>query len=235
MKCRFFGGDRFLENCMQMRMIWWRGRLGGGKTSGAVGLASWLISEGIAGMQYAAGNFPIDLPEHESGFLFDTVVICDEAWQFLDARRFVTNERSFGAFARKTNSIWLFPSVYAVDKRVRPIHCEREIRFTVVPGELWVYKWGVDLGYTQESGRFMLWRPGALFSMFDTDFVPDGDGYLGERAVLTVEYLRLLKSQGKDYGREYRDTAKEQLGSLEANPGRAGDWAGSWAFATDAG
>ena len=47
--------------------------------------------------------------------------IFDEAWTTVDARDSLVNDRSYGAYARKIESYWLFPSVHPVDKRLRPL------------------------------------------------------------------------------------------------------------------
>jgi len=164
------GVGRFLDNAVVFRNIWFRGRLGGGKTLGSVAFASHLIKQGV--YKYALANMPLALPAPPDGFLYDCVVIYDEAWVDMDARSFMSNPRQYGAFARKLRTCWFYPSVFGVDKRLRPVWVERKWMIDFFPGQLWVYKWGVDLGYSSDEGVFFLWRPSAYFKLYDHSYIP---------------------------------------------------------------
>lgn len=182
----FFHAADFIENVLLFRVCWFRGRLGGGKTSGCVALAYELMRMRV--VDGCVSNFPTVLPPYlrrDDGTLFDRVVIFDEAWQMLDSRRSLVNANEYGAFARKMNAYWLFPSVHPVDKRVRSVTVWRSA--TLFNDTVWVYRWMLDLDYTDDDGGwFLIIHPGEYFDMFDTRFVPLDDGGVLQRYQRTL-------------------------------------------------
>lgn len=139
-------------------------------------------------------------------------LLYDEAWQQLDNRTSMTNNRAYGAFARKFDTYWIFPSVLGLDKRVSYLAVEREARIWIpligslfeelrkIPGlsklvagpakwlseEMWRYRWVLNLGYAEDSGTFWLMNPSEYFLHYDTSYVPITDGGIAELWVRTV-------------------------------------------------
>lgn len=202
----FLSSARFFENLGFFRGLWARGRLGGGKTLVCVAIGHEFVTNEVLGCQYCFTNFPCVLPkpprdDRGNYQLFHTVCIFDESWSMIDARDFQKNERVYGAYARKLGNVVLYPSVHSIDKRARVMYCERIARLDMIPGGLWVYKWGVDLGYVSDQGLFMLWKPDTYFPMYDSSFIPDGDYGLSGSWHGTIE------------------TAKQRQGAVEVSAG----------------
>lgn len=93
----------------------------------------------------------------------------------LDRRSFMSNPRNYGAFARKMDTIWLFPSVHPIDSRLSMFYCERTSIYTIpIFGQIWRYRWGMDTSYARISGAFWF-RPQSYFGIFDTKYIPTSD------------------------------------------------------------
>jgi hypothetical protein len=164
----FQGESQFFEDVVAWRSVWFKGRLGGGKTLAAVAVAKWLIDAKLADGVWT--NFPCRLPASKS--LFRTVFIVDEAWQFLDSRTWMTNAQNlYGAWARHMGSFWLFPSIFPPDNRVRLVTVERSLQLIVSPWPLWWYKYETLSG---DSGGFRL-RPDHVWPWYMSG-IPETDG-----------------------------------------------------------
>lgn len=180
----FVAASEFLINFLSWRTLWIAGRLGGGKTLLAIALADWLIRHGHATGLIA--NFPHALKmhnwreAHEDGLrrgIRGAVVIFDEAWQLLDRRTFMNNDRSYGAYARKLETFWILPSVIPIDTRLSLLRVRREWAISTPAGGLWVYQWLLATGDGPPAGgRFGLFRPERYFGMYDTRYIPTDDG-----------------------------------------------------------
>ena len=79
----------------------------------------------------------------------------------------------YSMWARKSNSVYLYPSVNAVDKRVRNLEVLRVFAIDLLPRQLWIYHWQSTY---KEKGYFLLYNPEKYFGLYDTKFVPTGDG-----------------------------------------------------------
>lgn len=115
--------DQLLEYLSLYRLLTFTGRLGFGKTAFSVIIAKRLLEAGL--VDGAVTNFPTILPAHirqDDGLMYNRVQIRDEAWLNYDARSSMTNNlMTVAAFLRKWGCYGLFPSVHAVDRRLRPI------------------------------------------------------------------------------------------------------------------
>jgi hypothetical protein len=179
----FIAAGEFLINFLSWRTLWIAGRLGGGKTLLAIALADWLIKN-----RHSTGliaNFPHALPMHDwrpahgDGLrrgIRGATIIFDEAWQLLDSRTAIANDRSYGAYARKLETFWIFPSVIPIDKRLSLLRVRRDWIIATPAGGLWVYRWLLVTGDGEPAGgRFALWRPEAYYGMYDTKYIPTDD------------------------------------------------------------
>ncbi|MCX7861325.1 MAG: hypothetical protein N2385_14635, partial [Chloroflexus sp.] len=179
----FIWAGEFLANFLSWRTLWIGGRLGGGKTLLAVALADWLIKTHAA--RGLIANFPSALPPHpwrepaarhpRRGGIRGAAIIFDEAWQLLDRRSYMSNDRSYGAFARKLETFWLLPSVIPIDVRLSLLSCRREWQIATPLGNLWLYRWRLEAQPPAE-GRFGLWRPERYYGSYDTKYIPVDDG-----------------------------------------------------------
>lgn len=202
----FIFSDGFFSSLSVYRLLWIRGRLGGGKTLLAVAVAEELQKRGITLGTIANIPTVLDTPPwrelipYPSGllaprYMIGSCILFDEAWTILDNRRAMSNSRAYGAFARKLESYWIFPSVIPIDKRASFFYVERltRIKIPIVQDiikligkiikplkpfgeELWIYKYGVNLGYTKDEGWFILANPTSYFGKYDTRYVPLDDG-----------------------------------------------------------
>ncbi len=178
--------DEFLYNLLAYRILWIRGRLGGGKTLLAVALAQHLIER--HGMRGVVANFPVALRHHEwrephpDGHprgVRGSVCIWDEAGLFLDRRAWATNDRGVGALLRKLDSVLLLPSVTPPDLRLSYFSVARDLRLSLPGGESWRYVWQLALpGTRPEAGTFWL-MPAPYYGLYDTRYIPvDDAGYM---------------------------------------------------------
>lgn len=207
--------NSFLEYLLLFRFVWVRGTLGSGKTLVSVAIMDHLFRLGM--VKGVVSNFPTVFPPYvgrDDGMVLDRGVIFDEAWTMLDARNsFVNDTKSYGAFARKFRSYWIFPSVFQVDKRMRTLIVQRSGTLPFQKG--WVYRWWVDLDYDNDfpiEGWFVLWNPQRYFGMYDTGYVPVDDGGIELRHLRTEMYL--TDGKGAATGQQMRDYL-EQLAKLE--------------------
>jgi hypothetical protein len=189
----FLGASLFLRTLVGMKVLWLAGRFGGGKTLLSFALGLWLQKQGYTRHIYS--NIPsqvadpVPVPE-PPGFALHSdpetgkpkayaSVIFDEAWILLDAREWNKNvARSIGAFLRKYDIFLLLPSVFSIDKRFRNFYVQRVLNCYAFGLPCYVYKWGLKMGFVDETGFFGLWRPSDYFGTYDHLATPGDDGGL---------------------------------------------------------
>ena len=189
MEFNFWGGSGFLENFVVWRLLSIEGRLGGGKTLLSVALAKWLYEEGYVRGVFA--NFPIDpeyIPDVRS--CVQTAVILDEGWSFSDARSSAKEYKGYGAYFRKLGSWFISPSVYKVDRRMRPVACERAFDLFVI--KAWWYRW---LDVRNSKGQFLFRGYESLFNRYDHRFIPSDDGGILETMKAEIASLSGSRKQ----------------------------------------
>lgn len=164
------------------RTVWFCGRYGGGKTSGALWLADKLIRAGEA--RLIATNFELfkgrelhrydnfDAMMADESFS-DCVMIYDESHMHLG--RFAKEERinAYTAYLRKRNLILLLPSVRKLHSEFRDFRIYRYWNGLVFGLPVWLYRYRVDIGMKDaDEGRLVLWFPQRVFSWYDTKARP---------------------------------------------------------------
>ena len=165
----FLNAEAFFESYTQIRDCFITGRKGSGKTLLAFAMAGYALENKF--VQGVFANIPHNYPPAAS--VANAFVIVDESWQFID-NRFSKSTFSFmGAWSRKTNSLWAFPSVYGVDLRVRNLQCERIADINLLPVRAWLYRWTNCWG---DKGHFLMVRPEQYFGTYDTKAIPVDDG-----------------------------------------------------------
>lgn len=200
-------GNEFLENFIAWRLLALEGKLGSGKTLFSVALAKWLYDRGM--VKGVFSNFPIDesyIPYVPS--CINTAVLLDEAWSFADARDSVKGFKGYGAMFRKLGSYLVSPGIYGVDKRMKPVKCERVGDMWVI--KTWHYKWA---DVREQGGSFYFRGYESLFNRYDHRFIPADDGGILE--TMKDEIRALSGSRRQIY---LAGLPEKQLVSPYANP-----------------
>lgn len=203
----FSNADEFLYNLLAYRIVWIRGRLGGGKTLLSVALADEIIKRGFA--RGVIANFPTVLKVHNWRELHEdgkprgvrgSVVIFDEAGLFIDRRTFMKNDRGIGALLRKLDCFLLLPSVTPPDARLSYFSTQRVLANSLTGN--WTFKWTLAIpGAEVETGKFTLIKPQEYYGSYDTRYIPVDDGEyarLWRATVATLGAAKLLQSIDRD-------------------------------------
>jgi hypothetical protein len=222
--------DEFILQLMNVGEVWLAGLKGSGKSLVAVAIAEELIARDV--VSGCISNMPVSLPlpDWRKLLLRDVAIILDEAHHFIDNRRSMFNDKGYGAQTRKLNILWIFPSVYPIDVRMRSMRVQRVSRMSI-PGvrvliqllrhvpvlgwlirrtaidwfgsEIWVYQWDLDLLYTKGQGRFWLVKPEQYYLKFDTSYgSPTDAGILDLFQATMEESLRNDVGEGTFYVNE---------------------------------
>jgi hypothetical protein len=187
----FLMGSSFIENMIAWRTVGIEGRLGGGKTLLSVALAKWLYEHHQ--VRGVFSNFPIDpdyIPYVPS--CINTCVILDEGAEWADARDSAKGHKGYGKYFRKLGSYMLSPSVYAVDRRMRPVTVERNLDLFMLGW--WLYNWKDPRG---AKGWFVFSGFESIFNKYDHRFIPADDG--GILDTMKEEIKQLAGSRRKLY------------------------------------
>lgn len=176
-----------LEYILNYRVINIRGRLGFGKTALACSIAHYLLWEGYVDgvITNFPTVFPISLNGEDDNLLINKCLIFDEAWMFLDSRRSMSNDRSYGAFARKFGNYILFPSVHPVDKRMRAITISPAWKNIITGNDVWEYI--VSSEAEPVKNRFPF-KSNDAWGKYSTEYVPINDGGINQRFKNTMRY-----------------------------------------------
>ena len=200
-------GAAFLENVTAWRTVGIEGRLGGGKTLLSVAIAKWLYETGK--VRGVFSNFPIRqsyIPYIPS--CINTAVVLDEGAEWADARDSAKGHKGYGKYFRKLGSYLLTPSVYSVDRRMRPVTVERDLDLFMFG--LWLYKWHDPRG---QKGSFLMSGFESIFNMYDHRFIPADDG--GVLETLQGEIKQLAGSRRQIL---LLNDRPEQLEDVYVNP-----------------
>ena len=166
--------NQLLEYITLYRIVWIGGRLGFGKTALAFWLARYLLETGLC--DGIISNCPNILPVHidkDDGTLYNRVVVYDEAWNDLDARTSMTNNRAYGAYARKTGTYWVFPSVHPIDRRLRSVEIKPSHTNILTGATIWNYKIADD-EKNPTTGKFSF-KPKEAYGLYSTGYIPIND------------------------------------------------------------
>jgi len=172
---RFIGAGIFVEMVKNFRVLWVRGRYGGGKTSLTVLLSGKLLAEGI--VNQVVSNIPMTFSVPASDPLKDACLVLDEAWMYIEGRNDV---KDYGAFIRKQNDILLLPSVFPVHARFSSFYVTRIFNGYIVGLPVWWYRWTLRDKDIKETGVFGVLHPVAVFGHYPTKYVPGDDGGISE-------------------------------------------------------
>lgn len=178
----FLSASEFLEIFCAFRVCCLSGRFGGGKTALGVALSAWLLASDR--VQYVVSNVPMLYRTPATVPLYNSAILLDEAWQYLESRQDVL---SYAAYLRKFNLYLILPSVFPIHRRLDFFRVQRIFNAFAVGLPAWVYRYDLNSGKISEKGYFAIWRPDALFGTYDTEFVPgDDDGISDALAATSV-------------------------------------------------
>jgi hypothetical protein len=164
-----------MEYIALFRTVWIRGRLGFGKTALATLIAKRLLEDGLA--DGVVTNYPTVLPNHVSGVddgtLLNRVEVWDEAWQDMDARTSMTNDRSVGAYLRRWGTYLILPSVHPVDRRLRAVEIAPSHKNIITGKTIWNFI--VNDGSKEPyQGSFAIDIKQA-YGLYSTSYIPVSD------------------------------------------------------------
>lgn len=193
MESKFYFADGFLYSIPAYKMLWLKGRFGGGKSLLAYACAEWLLAKQdfrflVSNIPSVWGDkandvFPSGLRVMGDEVKLDAVFILDEAGLFM---RFAHQADKFLAFLRKFNVVILAPSVLPVSMLLRTFTVKREYDFSWLGVPAYVYRYKIE----QETGLFTLWRPSTLFGIYSTTATPADDAGLAEMLTEVTKYAR---------------------------------------------
>lgn len=164
-----------LEYISLFRVVWIRGRLGFGKTALATLLAKIMLEDGL--VDGVVTNYPTVLPVSirgpDDGTLINKVQIWDEAWQDLDSRTSMTNDRSVGAYLRRWGCYFIAPSVHPIDRRLRAVEIAPSHKNLFTGKTIWEFRVndGSKEGFT---GTFSVDIKQA-YGLYSTSYIPVSD------------------------------------------------------------
>ncbi len=174
---QFSGEARFLQTYMGVRQVFIGGRMGGGKTLLAFALMMRLLKDGvikgvISNVGHRLTMHPWREPWEEDGkprCLVGAGLVFDEPWTELDNRTSMSNTNIYGAFGRKFESYWAYPSAIQLDSR----QAQLTVRCGIVAVGRRQYEWSYAKGDDIiEEGKFWLKNPAALYGLYDTRAIP---------------------------------------------------------------
>lgn len=198
-----FHDEDFWEVLSSIRTMFVTGRLGSGKT-----LLSFAAGQRAIGIKMSRGVMAnINHRFRRLDTVANAMCVIDEAWQIMDNRYSVDNFSFYGAWSRKTNTVWAFPSVYGVDKRVRGLQVERVVDVAILPVRIWVYRYFSADG---RKGWFGLSYPERFFGTYATKQAPLNDGgALDSLMSLLPEGIELVQ-RGRGKGRVWKTPGSDE-------------------------
>jgi len=176
------------------RVLWIRGRYGGGKKSLAFFIGGKLVAEGYA--DNLVSNIPCTFSSPVSALSRPCAVVLDEAWIYIEGRKDVYD---YAGFVRKFGHYLLLPSVFSIHARLSSFTVQRVFNAYSVGIPLWWYRWNLRDKDVKESGYFGIHNPKAIFGHYPTKFVAGDDGGISN------ELAEISKRAG------FKGTRREQV------------------------
>jgi hypothetical protein len=177
---RWYNVGPFLQLLRAFRVVWLKGRFGGGKTLLSFALAEEFLRRGW--VRYCLSNIgSVWCDRVEDVFLRDTkldaFVIVDEAGQFLRSSVQLDN---YVAYSRMMNLFLILPSVMPVPVRARFMSVIRVWNMQAFGVPFWLYR--CDLNYAGENDKFYfgLWKPREYYGVYDTESFAADDGGMSD-------------------------------------------------------
>ncbi|MEO5351048.1 MAG: hypothetical protein H7836_15605 [Magnetococcus sp. YQC-3] len=174
-KARFIGESTFWGMLQNFRVVWIRGRYGGGKTSLAFLIASKLIAEKT--VDGLVSNIPATFSSSVEFLRRPCVILLDEAWMYVEGRGDVYD---YAGFVRKFDHILLLPSVFSVHARLATFTVQRVFNAYSLGIPIWWYRWNLKDKDVKEHGYFGIQNPKAIFGHYPTKWVAGTDGGISD-------------------------------------------------------
>lgn len=209
--------EPFLYHLRQFRTLWIEGAYGSYKTAFAFRCAYELLS--TYGYKYLLTNTPSVWSDNPDEVNLDannelrTVVILDEAGEFLNLKRETT---SFVTFMRKMDTILIMPSISEVAIRLRKFRCSCIFRGISYGLPMAIFAWRLRVAEDYRRGYVIWWRTNEIYNIYNTQDPPSDDGGL------SGYFDRQLLEFSRRYGREYRKPGRGVL-QVEEGGGQSGD------------
>lgn len=183
--------ETFVNLVEVYRIIWIKGRFGGGKSALAYRIAYELVKKGfckhiLSNIQDVWSSSFEDIQFDENDLL-STVIIADEGGLFL---RYGRDVEEFLTLLRKLNIVLLIPSVLPPSQRVRFFSVQRVMNLNRVGLPMWVYRWTLNYGGEIEKEFFVWYQPSEIFGVFDTKSPPVDDAGISEWLVTKKDEVR---------------------------------------------
>lgn len=181
--------DLFLEYIRLYRSIWFKGRLGGGKTSLAVYVARLFMKSGYKFISNIPAEGAIRIPSPQD--FSHAVVLLDEAADFLDAYEYKSELAASFKYLRHYDLVVLLPCTDPVHRRLRKLVVERVFRLEAllpIP-PVWLYRFWVGPSMEwpgrKAIGGYFVFFPEKIFGRYASTH--------GGRGVTTVAVLKALR------------------------------------------
>lgn len=208
-------GD-FLPLVEMYRLVWIRGRFGGGKTSLAFALAEGFLKRGYSLLTNVRCVWADegDITPDDKG-RYHAVVVFDEGGLYLKASRMA---ESMASYARKMDVIYIVPSFWPPTRAMQVLVVQPVISFVSAGIPVIIYKWSVRLGDFKDKGFFLWLNPSDIYGVYDTLDPGDLSDSLYKKLLDMTEVYRRV------YGRDSKAT--EQVESDMS-------WVDEFAMASD--
>lgn len=181
----FLGHSTFWGMLTNFRVVWIRGRYGGGKTALAMMLGAKLLADGYC--ERVVSNIKCSFGSPASELHKPSAIILDEAWMYVETRQDV---HEYAGFVRHLSHYLLLPSVFSVHSRLSMFTVQRVFNAYSLGLPLWLYRWNLRDKDVKENGYFGVWRPSVIFNHYPARNVA------GDDAGISDEISKLLALKG---------------------------------------
>lgn len=199
-----FGCEEFFDAFSSYRVLWLRGRQGGGKTSHAFRLAYELLERGL--VKYVTSNIPNVWNTHAKeweltkDYTLDVCVILDEGGKLISG---VKDANSYLFGLRKLNAYIIIPSFLKPSSRVCFLDTQRVSnlqKWTGLPA--WFYRWSLFDNEQRYKGSYLWYGVKEIYGIYSSKSAPMGDGGVRKKLAESISKLAALDSEYWDEGEE---------------------------------
>jgi hypothetical protein len=171
-----FGHNLMMRMINDYRVVYIGGRYAGNKTSLAFRLAHELLKSGkyryIVSNIHSVWNQPLDKVELRNGQWADTVVILDEAGEFMRTK---AQADEWISYLRKLRIVLLLPSARKPTADVMSLRIVRTMDWSVIGIPLCNFRVRLSTDEYDEKFSFKWWNPSEIYGIYDTEGYPAND------------------------------------------------------------
>jgi hypothetical protein len=191
---QIIGLETLLGTCRAVRIVWFGGRFGGGKSMIAFEVARQLALRDRSLTVFS--NTHCAFSEREPPEPFQHVVaVIDEGGIFFSTRG---SADTMLAALRKLNLIMLLPSVQPPTARLRTATCFRIFDGYSMGFPVWVYKLSTNTQGIKDESTIIWWRPLQHIGAYSTKHMPVDDCGIGEAIEKQLPALKNKKRRESD-------------------------------------